>query len=671
MSELSPTPSQVEQFDVQVQADHLERLARCKPSSALAELIWNALDADATNVVVEFKRNQLGGVEAVVVRDDGDGIGGEGKEARDLFGRLGGSWKQASRRTPQGRVVHGQAGEGRFRAFALGEMVTWRTRRLRAGVVESFAISRTVGSRRFERSETVAVEGQTGTEVVIENVHETPASDSEAVFNSICQEFALYLRHYPGVQVIFDGRAIDPATQITRVTPINLNADIDTTEAADLVVNIVEWAIPVERAILLCDEDGFVLTQVSPGIQAPGFQFTAHVQSKYFRTLKAQNLLDTELVPGRERVIAQVKRALKDHFRQRTAELAGGAVERWRSENIYPYASVPASPVEQVERQVFDIVALNLSGHLPDFEKSDAKQKRLTFRLLKQAVEQNPDSLQTILTEVLGLPKEQQDDLAELLRETSLSAIINAAKVVADRLNFLTGLEGLLFDPDTKKRFLERSQLHRLLAPNTWLFGEEFNLTVDDQSLNTVLARHLALLGRDPAEFSSEPVLREDGRTGVVDLMLSRLVPQPGAVKREHLVIELKRPKQKVDDGVLGQIKEYAFAVAGDERFRDTATKWRFIAVSNELSDGVRRQATQRNRPFGLVHDDESQLITVWVFTWGQLLERARARLEFFRKELNFNANQDSAQLHLKKLYSKYLPIVGGATSDEEPSSPA
>ena len=55
----------------------------------------------------------------------------------------------------------------------------------------------------------------------------------------------------------------------------------------------------------------------------------------------------------------------------------------------------------------------------------------------------------------------------------------------------------------------------------------------------------------------------------------------------------------------------------------------------------------------------------------GRRLERARARLEFFRKELNFNANQDSAQFHLKKLYSKYLPIVGGATSDEEPSPPA
>lgn len=650
----------LQQLEVEVQGDHLERLARCKPSSALAELIWNALDADAMNVVVEFRRNAISGVEGVIVRDDGYGIGGEGHDANDLFRRLGGSWKKGARCTHRGRVVHGQAGEGRFRAFALGNIVTWRTRRLQAGAVVAFTITRTSGSRRFDRSEPVLVKEKPGTEVVVENVHATPSPDTESVFNALCQEFALYLRQFPGIKVIIDGRAIDPSTQISRLADVALKVDIADGKTIDSVVTIVEWAMPVERAMLLCDEEGFALAEVSPGIQAPGFHFTAHVKARYFRDLKEQNLIDTELSPGREKVIASAKRALKDHFRARAAELASGAVERWRSEDIYPYGHAPASPVEQVERQVFDIVALNLSGHLPDFEKSDSKQKRLTFRLLKQAVEENPESLRTILGEVLGLPKEQQDDLAELLRETSLSAIINAAKVVGDRLKFLIGLEGLLFDPESKKRLLERKQLHRLLASNTWLFGEEFNLTVDDESLNSVLARHIELLGRDPSDLSSEPVLREDGRTGVVDLMLSRLVPQPGAVKREHLVIELKRPSQKVDDAVLGQIKGYAFAVAGDERFRDTDTRWRFIAVSNELSDGVRRQASQRNREFGLVHDDESQPITVWVFTWGQLLERARGRLEFFRKELDYNANQDSAQAHLKKLYSKYLPSAEG-----------
>ncbi len=69
-------------------------------------------------------------------------------------------------------------------------------------------------------------------------------------------------------------------------------------------------------------------------------------------------------------------------------------------------------------------------------------------------------------------------------------------------------IEGLIFDEDSKQRLLERKQLHRLLALNTWLFGEEYNLTVDDQSLETVLTKHLALLSRSP--------LGAVGRTGLV-----------------------------------------------------------------------------------------------------------------------------------------------------------
>jgi len=45
---------------VEVRSDHLETLSRVKkPIFAIAELIWNGLDADATQVRVELERNEL------------------------------------------------------------------------------------------------------------------------------------------------------------------------------------------------------------------------------------------------------------------------------------------------------------------------------------------------------------------------------------------------------------------------------------------------------------------------------------------------------------------------------------------------------------------------------------------------------------------------------------
>jgi len=104
---------------VEVRDDHLETLSRCKkPILAVAELVWNGLDAEAPEVRVELKRNSMGGLEAIQVSDSGHGINYD--EAEQAFGSLGGSWKRADRKSrTQERILHGKLGKGRFRAFSL------------------------------------------------------------------------------------------------------------------------------------------------------------------------------------------------------------------------------------------------------------------------------------------------------------------------------------------------------------------------------------------------------------------------------------------------------------------------------------------------------------------------------------------------------------------------
>lgn len=64
----------MKEIHVQARADHVASLASATPLSALEELIWNALDADAREVRVELVQNPLGGVDAIRVTDDGCGI---------------------------------------------------------------------------------------------------------------------------------------------------------------------------------------------------------------------------------------------------------------------------------------------------------------------------------------------------------------------------------------------------------------------------------------------------------------------------------------------------------------------------------------------------------------------------------------------------------------------
>lgn len=654
INEYNPAVATIE---VEVQRDHLERLATSKsPIAAVTELVWNALDADAQRVEVELSRNQLGGLDEITVSDDGHGL--PAQEAANAFSRLGGSWKMRKARTEGGRILHGQQGKGRFQAFALGEEVEWSTRYADSGTVYQYQIRGSRSSlKRFAMDEVAeSRDPRTGTVVRIRGIdRKLAALESPRARQTLTEEFALYLREYSTVFIMYDGERLDPAEIEDHVEDYDIEAHLDDGRMVDAAMTVIEWAIHADRALYLCDENGFTLHQMPPGIQAPGFNFTAYLKSEFFRELWASGDLQLEdLHPDLKKVVDAAKDQLRSHFRRRVAEISGNLVERWKEEEVYPFEGTPRSSVEVAERQVFDVLALNVHEYLPDFRDSSVENRKLSFRLLRTAVETSPDAVQLILKDVLKLPKEKLEEFAELIEKTSLDAIINASKMVADRLDFLQGLEALVFSAEGKKSTLERRQLHRIVAEHTWLFGEEFNLTVNDRSLTSVLKRHLDMSERDLLD--DERVVREDGTEGIIDLMLSRAVPQARPDQREHLIVEFKRPSVAIGSKEATQVKEYATAVATDERFRDTDTRWEFWAVSNEISEAVRLEASQAERPAGLLIDHRELRMRIWVKTWGQIIEACRARLHFFQEKLEYEATETSGLEYLRRVHEQYLP---------------
>ncbi len=160
--------------EIQVQEDHLERLSQVrKPVLAVAELIWNALDADADQVEVTLHEDGLGGIAAIEVRDDGHGI--PYVDAETLFSRLGGSWKKGGKRSQEKeRLLHGQEGRGRFRAFGLGRVAEWQVTYPADGQLRTYRISMMRDAlRRVEISDEAAAHpGATrGVTVVVRELH--------------------------------------------------------------------------------------------------------------------------------------------------------------------------------------------------------------------------------------------------------------------------------------------------------------------------------------------------------------------------------------------------------------------------------------------------------------------------------------------------------------------
>lgn len=646
-------------YKVGVAEDFLQKIGRAKPLVAIQELIWNALDADAKRVEVRTG-TMLGdhGVEQIEVIDNGTGI--EPQDVELFFTNIGGSWKaKASHTRRESRVLHGKEGKGRFLAHSLGAQIRWDTTYDDNGLHRSYSITTTSSNiRLFEVTKPIETKAATGTKVTISQIAD-PLGEltGDRVVDILTIAFAPYLVSYPQISLVYRGCPIDVKAAFKDHAVVALPPVMDLEGKEEIPeILIVEWSNQQGREFHLCDPSGLSLARWNKKLHLPGWDGFIYIKSRRIRQLYDRNELDLhELNNSLEDILGPAADALKAHYLKRRATDARGHIETLKSEGIYPYSGNPADKIEEAKRQIFDVMAVNIAEHLPRFDDADTQARKLSYSLLKQALEENPQSVQRILNEVIDLPKEKQDELAALLDQTSFSSIIHASTTVANRLRALEGFSTLLFDPDLKKHFKERSQLHRILMHELWMLQENYHLTVSDRGLTEVLRKHRATIGEDSL-IDDDPVVCDNGNPGIVDLMLSQTIVQPNRTDHHHLVIELKRPSENVSDKHYRQTKKYARAIANDERFRDTNTRWDFWILSNDLTADMREEASQKDRLPGLLFEEGHGRYRIWAKTWGTIINEAKARMSFFQEGLELDVDSEAGLRHLKQLYADRVP---------------
>ncbi len=634
---------------VQVSRDHVQQLIGTSPQKAIEELIWNALDAGGARVEVKLRLNKMGGVDRVQVIDRGPGI--LPTELDRAFGNIGNSIKAQQHTNADGRAYHGREGKGRFKALALSPVAVWETTFRENGTIKVYQVT----LRRDEPDYYDATDPadsrakNTGTRVILDGLdkgHQSLGRDD--VRDKLAEEFAAYLTSYPGVSLVWDGRPIRIEDVIDQRAELDVLSVGDQGGPASMLV--IEWKFkPDGKRLHICDENGFSFHDIPAGVQAPGIECTAYLRTPQTREWnESGRFVVQELDEEIAGVVNAAKERLREYVRARMAEEAVSVVQEWKDQEIYPYGTdEPTDPLAKAEREVFDIVAVRVNEQHSAFEKSEPQNKRLTLALIKQALESNPSSLTKILREVVALPEDEQAAFAELLERTPLTNLIRAGKIVADRLDVIQAFEHILFQEEWKKRLLERTQLHRLLVHELWLLGEEYALGADDEGLRQLLAKHLHILGRE--ELAPEvDVKLIDGRDGIPDLMLYRR-RKVDRDRFEHLVVELKRPRDYLGQNETAQIKKYAFTVAKDERFNTSKCSWEFVLLGNDLDDFVVQETSSAKLPEGCLYEGNG--VRIWVRRWADVLNDARARYEFFREQFSVEASHTKGLETLKARY--------------------
>lgn len=403
---------------VEVHEDHLETLSRTKPMTALAELIWNALDAEATDIRIEFTENEMGGVETLRIVDNGIGLYYD--DSFIVFRNLGGSWKRSGVRTHRRkRVLHGKYGRGRFRAFSLGNHVEWKTVYEEAGDRYGYTITgRAATLGQFDISDARGANtSPTGMVATVSAL--LPGVEllrGVKALEEVTDIFAPYMRQYPDVKIIYDNVPLDPANaeRACRDYPLG-ELVMQNGERVRGTLTVVEWNTSGKRGVFLCDGNGFMLHHALPRLYFRGFSYSAYLKSDYILSLDEQGLLQMEeLSPDVRQLLDAARAKLREHFTLREAENAKDTITDWREMGLYPYEGAPANSGEENERRIFEIYATHMNQIFPDFAESSMRNKRLILRLVQELIRSEPTRMARILDELVDFPEDKEQQILEL-----------------------------------------------------------------------------------------------------------------------------------------------------------------------------------------------------------------------------------------------------------------
>lgn len=634
----------------------LAHAGRASAIEVVAEYIWNALDAESSVIEVTMATGDTDVAEEVIIADNGTGMRPE--DVEDFFLTHGDSWKRTARFSPtQNRPLHGRFGRGRFHGYAIANKMRWTTVGLSDG---NFAETTITGHYstpdEFNIAGPISSSGPTGTTVHFETrqIPKVVSLTDPSSGLQLTAMLAASLLALPKVVVKYRGARLNPQDHI--VADITLEIALDPKYLRGKPapqLRFVEWSSDMKaKTMFLCDERGNVVTEFKPASLPPApISWTAYLQWEGFRDpelMSGADLRVPETLHGE--LLGAAIESLRKHLQLRLDDQKGRILAEWVRQGVYPYKGEPQSAAEEVEREVFDIVAVVAS---PAIGK-DVTQKKLSLKLLQEATRTKPSRTNKILASVLDLSEDEQQVLIDLLERTKLASIIRSAQTIADRADFIRALRTLLYTDSVRREFREVDQLHPLLVNEPWIFGDEWNLALSEVGL-TRLIKELLVNVEKEAEFSAEPVVLPSGKKGRVDMAFSRHLPE--SERTRHLVVELKRPKT-IRMAEFSQVTDYATAIVRHPQVVDSPHTFDFWLIGTEIDDAVRNQYSDPSRP-GLTTNHAKYRL--WVMSWGQLLDHAERRIQAFQTALELSSSDAASRQYLQRKHAEFIPDLGDA----------
>ena len=167
-------------------------LKNYKYTDAFAEYMWNGFDAKASIIEINYKSNEIGKIEYIIIKDNGNGI--NTSKLSESFDKFYDSNKSIEIESPKHTsVIHGKNGVGRLTFFTFANAAQWKTcyddNGLNGGVIN-------IRSDNIKLSESISIDppfDTPGTSVQFIDVTISESQLSQEVIPFIKEEFCWFL----------------------------------------------------------------------------------------------------------------------------------------------------------------------------------------------------------------------------------------------------------------------------------------------------------------------------------------------------------------------------------------------------------------------------------------------------------------------------------------------
>ncbi len=350
-----------------------------------------------------------------------------------------------------------------------------------------------------------------------------------------------------------------------------------------------------------------------------------------FRNLDIENLGDEEL----KNLKNHVKETINDFFKAKNKRFEK-FINSLESDKFYPY--IDEKPASKTQEILFKKVAYLLEDEHRLIQKDD-KIRNFLYPLLDKAI--GNGNIEFIFDKVLKLSKENIEKFHNLLQKTDLEDVVQFASQVSEKLEFLDFLHELTYG-EISKHLKERSQLHKIIEKELWLFGENYNGTPhlwSDKSIGKTLQEiRTQHFNYEPNEIDKNLIkLDEEGLNDITDLFFFNEKVTDND-EREIMIIELKAPKCAISEKEISQINRYAFTLEQNSSLPNEKVKYKLVLISSNLTKYAKSEVKSKrnafpNKPF-LFNVKTEKDIEVFVLEWSELIEQNKRKLGYLSTKL-------------------------------------